>query len=489
MWKRFRGLRTIFSRLQWKLTFSYTLVTAGVVIVLMLVLAVTAWAFFLSPTILGTAIHTLLTPLSDQAVPLLAQTPPDADALSAWLAGVKRGNTLLITGEGDERFQGSISDVRYLAVVDKTGELLAIEPQTSAPLAPHLWQGAQMVMQSALEGNRNSRTLTAIDQGQGRMFAAVPVVGDDGHVLGALATELLVPTTGPSQLAFALASLLPAVMPILIVAGLMGALFGFVASRGLARRLRALSAAAGSWSQGDFSTFVRDHSGDEIGQLARRLNGMAEQLQNLLHAREQLAAIEERNRLARELHDSVKQQIFATAMQLGAARTQLKQDPEAAAVHLEEAELLVHQAQQELGSLIQELRPAALEGKGLGAALEEYVATWSRQNGIEAQVQAENGQRLPLHVEQALLRVAQEALSNVARHSGAQKATLYLEQAGETIALRVVDDGRGFSLGAAREDGFGLHSMGERIEALGGRLSVESAPGRGTTVTARVPSR
>src|SRR5205807_4599506 len=129
------------------------------------------------------------------------------------------------------------------------------------------------------------------------------------------------------------------------------------------RRLKNLTAAASRWSRGDFSTPAEDTSEDELGQVTQQLNLMAEQVQNLLQARQKLATLEERNRLARDLHDSVKQQVFAVAMQIGATRLLIQRDTAAAEVRLNEAQKLVRQAQQELTSLIRELRPVALEGK------------------------------------------------------------------------------------------------------------------------------
>ena len=149
--------------------------------------------------------------------------------------------------------------------------------------------------------------------------------------------------------------------------------FWFLYCPGLTRRLRALDEVTDEWSRGNFEVLTRDASGDELGQLARQLNHMALQLQNLLQTRQELATLEERNRLARDLHDSVKQQFFATAMQIGAAQALLPQQPATAQTHLMEAERLAHQAQQELTTLIRELRPAALEGKGLAAALRDYL--------------------------------------------------------------------------------------------------------------------
>ncbi len=117
-----------------------------------------------------------------------------------------------------------------------------------------------------------------------------------------------------------LRTLVPSAAVVTLFAALVGTVFGFFTARGLVRRLQALIAAAEAWSRGDFSVTVHDTSRDEVGHLARRLNRMAEQLQNLLQARQELAALEERHRLARELHDAVKQQVFAAGMQLAVVR-------------------------------------------------------------------------------------------------------------------------------------------------------------------------
>ncbi len=141
---------------------------------------------------------------------------------------------------------------------------------------------------------------------------------------------------------------------------------------------------------------------------------------------------------------------------------------------------------QELGSLIRELRPLALDGRGLPAALRDLAAGWTRQTGIDAQVQASGESALPGEVEQALYRVAQEALSNAARHSGASNVSIRLRAAPDEVTLTVVDDGQGFDVEAGAP-GFGLRSMRERAAALGGTLDVRSQPGAGTRITFRCP--
>jgi NarL family two-component system sensor histidine kinase LiaS len=153
---------------------------------------------------------------------------------------------------------------------------------------------------------------------------------------------------------------------------------------------------------------------------------------------------------------------------------------------LAEAEQLVRQAQQELTTLIQELRPAALESKGLATALRDYVADWSRQSNISVEVRVQGERSLPLVVEQTLFRVAQEALANVARHGEAATARVYLVWDGNGVTLTVSDDGQGFNMAAMNGKGMGLQSMRERVEALGGRLAVDSKPKVGTEVTAQL---
>ena len=270
-----------------------------------------------------------------------------------------------------------------------------------------------------------------------------------------------------------------------LAAGIVGTVFGYFTARGLTGRLRRISLAANSWSQGDFSAFIQDRSTDELSQLAQQLNRMAEQLQHLLQTNQELATLEERNRLARELHDSVKQQVFASTMQIGAAKTVLDQHPETAREHLNEAEQLSRQAQSELTSLIRELRPVSLSGRGLIPALEVYVVDWSRQSDVQVKITTTEEDTLPMDVEQALFRITQEALANVSRHSEAMKVEIQLHWEENEVFLTISDNGKGFDISAAEDQGMGLHSMRERMQALGGSLVVESEPGTGTRLTAR----
>jgi signal transduction histidine kinase len=219
--------------------------------------------------------------------------------------------------------------------------------------------------------------------------------------------------------------------------------------------------------------------------LARQHNQeLVEELQSTQRKLQELAVLEERNRLARELHDSVKQQVFAISMQLSAARNSLSESDKAFAP-VTEAERLAQQAGLELTTLIHELRPPTLEHQTLSAALQGHLAEWSRQNEIEIESNIEDNLSVPLPVEQALFRVAQESLANVARHSKATKVSVTLANENDEVKLTIEDNGMGFDPDNAVK-GVGLDSMSERLEAVGGHLEVSSQKTKGTRMTATV---
>jgi NarL family two-component system sensor histidine kinase LiaS len=196
-----------------------------------------------------------------------------------------------------------------------------------------------------------------------------------------------------------------------------------------------------------------------------------------------LAVAEERNRLARDLHDSTKQQAFALSAQLDAVHSLMGRDLPAAERHLQQAEQLADSLRQELSTMISDLRPPALGQQSLAGALRAYVAEWAQHSQIAATVHVEGERTLPLTVEQGLLRIAQEALANTARHSQAQRAELRLTYTPEQVTLTIHDDGRGFDPQQVTA-GVGLHSMRERASMLAqGVLTFHSAPGGGTDVT------
>ncbi len=221
-------------------------------------------------------------------------------------------------------------------------------------------------------------------------------------------------------------------------------------------------------------------------ELERQVNERTYEIEQLFEQTKELAIIEERNRLARELHDSAKQKAFAALAQLGTAKGLIQRNLPAAAQHMSEAENLVHDVIQELTFLIQEMYPLALQEKGLVTTLREYIFEWENRTDIQTDLHAENEQHLPLNVEQALYRITQESLANVARHSRASHVTLNLVYDAENVTLTILDDGIGFDM-AQKPKGIGLRSIRERAESIGGEINISSLSGNGTRIEVRIP--
>lgn len=271
----------------------------------------------------------------------------------------------------------------------------------------------------------------------------------------------------------------------ILLTSAIGTAAGLLITRSMTRRLRQITQATDAWSMGDFAVTVRDPTRDEIGSLAQDLNAMATQIQDLLLVRQALAVHEERHRLARDLHDVVKQHIFANALLVNAARNQMVDAPDQAGRHLAEAEHLAQLAQEELATLIHALRPPALEDKRLVAVLRAYLDDWAARTGVRAQFHVTGARATPLALEEGLLRVAQEALANVARHSGAAHVNVALAWHPDKLVLTVTDDGHGFDIRQASR-GIGLHSMHERLDVVRGQVAVTSSAA-GTSIQATIP--
>jgi NarL family two-component system sensor histidine kinase LiaS len=267
---------------------------------------------------------------------------------------------------------------------------------------------------------------------------------------------------------------------------LIGTLFGFLTAKGMTRRLQQVSEVTAAWSQGDFSEFITDPTGDEISQLAARLNQMAEQLQQYLRRSQELAVSEERNRLARDLHDSAKQEALAASFHLGTALTLFDRDPQRAKNHLVEADNLVDSVRSELTDLIHELRPPSINGDNFDETINEYLIEWAHQAGIKATLKVSGSNHLSLVIKQAIYRIMQEALANVARHSESEQVMVTLQYRKQRVTLSIEDDGIGFDT-QQHYDGIGLESMRERAESFGGDFSLTSTVGQGTWIAIAFP--
>ncbi|MEU1596123.1 GAF domain-containing sensor histidine kinase [Streptomyces sp. NPDC005708] len=203
----------------------------------------------------------------------------------------------------------------------------------------------------------------------------------------------------------------------------------------------------------------------------------------------ELTIAEERSRLAHELHDAVSQKLFSLRLTAQAAAALIDRDPVRAKGELHQVATLAGEAVDELRAAVVELRPAALDEDGLVATLRTQIQVLDRAHTARVTFAGRGVRALPAAQEEALLRVAQEALHNALRHSGAGRVEVTLEKCGPGAVLRVTDDGSGFDPTVIRRAGrhLGLVSMRDRAGGVGGTLTVESAPGKGTTIEMEVP--
>jgi signal transduction histidine kinase len=202
-----------------------------------------------------------------------------------------------------------------------------------------------------------------------------------------------------------------------------------------------------------------------------------------------LAIVEERQWLARELHDSVTQAMYSVTLYAEATRMALDAGKQDVAIeNLQELQTMAREALFNIRLLIFELHPPILEDQGLAAALQIRLSAVEARAGLQTDMRVEGAHRLPLSVEEELYRIALEALNNVVKHAGAQCVTVQVCCDEHRVSVEISDDGQGYDPAEAQQSGgMGLRGMEERISRINGTLEIASAPGKGTTVTVKVP--
>ncbi|MDP8951670.1 MAG: GAF domain-containing sensor histidine kinase, partial [Actinomycetota bacterium] len=219
-------------------------------------------------------------------------------------------------------------------------------------------------------------------------------------------------------------------------------------------------------------------------------------VEEALRSGRQAGVLRERQRLAHEIHDTLAQGFTSIVMNLEAVEETEPPASETARRHLEGARQAARESLAEARRLVWALRPEGLDRRSLAEALESLSERWAEETGVSVRANVTGTPRgLPPEAEVALLRVAQEALGNVRKHAGAERAALTLSYMDDLVVLDILDDGAGFDphapragVGAQDSGGFGLRSMRERVELLGGRFLIDSSPGSGTSLTVELPT-
>ncbi len=290
-----------------------------------------------------------------------------------------------------------------------------------------------------------------------------------------------------------------------LLVGLCGAVVGSLITRTVKLRLWEAGRMAGRIARGDYRARVETGPEDEVGWLEEQLNHMADQLESAVASLRDLAeqnrrlgeeagrgaVLEERMRLARDLHDTVNQQLFVLAMRTAALKNRLQKagvGDESLAPEMEKLEEMARQAHSQIRELILQVRPVTLESEGLGVALEEYVNNVAESEGWKVDARIDHNVRPAGTVSESLFRIAQETLNNISKHAAAKEIAVYLDRAGGNIKMEIGDDGAGFDPAkAVRPTAVGLSGIRERAKAVGGRLEINSAPGEGTRIIITVP--
>ncbi len=497
-----RSWGSSFRNLRWQLTLRYSAVTVSALFVVVLVLGALLFSRVMLPLDVlneslspSTWIQMARNDAPDLLRHILSQDPIDTDIVSGLLqlSEIQVTNSELMRF-GDVQIQLRTIGQESLLLLDSKGILLGssdtdlVSPDAvGKPLDTNILPGLDGPLEAALSGDLNSDHLFVTLKENEEFFFAVPIADESGwNVLGVAIFYVEKLPTEDDFISNTLILLGRSALILLFSAGLAGLYFGFLTAKGMVKRLQHASDVTEAWSRGDFSAFIEDAVQDEIGKLGRQLNRMALQLKDLLKRREEIAVVEERNRLARDLHDSAKQQALAASFQIGTALTLHDRDPQMARNHLEEAERLVDSVREELTDLIMELRPQDFEAKPIEEILSEVVIDWSSQHEFEVEQDLQKGLVLPLSAKQTLLRILQEALANIARHSQGTHVSIRLDSQDDVVKLVVRDNGVGFKPEKVAH-GIGIHSMRERTEALGGSMELVSAPGEGTVISVQIP--
>lgn len=288
-----------------------------------------------------------------------------------------------------------------------------------------------------------------------------------------------------------------------MVGSIFAILIGFRSSGRLKSQIDDLSVMIMQLSRGNYHSRFRLEEAGEVSRIGVELNELAKKLDDQVHYLQRLAdekaayaerahkiaTIEERQRLARDLHDSVSQQLFALTMMSKAVVRGIEKHPEKAQQQVADLAETAMKAQTEMRALLLHLRPIHLSDQSLTDGIHNLIAELKTKSAIEFQVKIDQITDLPRFTEEHLFRIIQEGLSNTLRHADATVVKIFLKQEPEHLFVHLADNGQGFdwSLADQKKTSYGLKTMRERSEEIGGQFNLRTKKGEGTYIDIRVP--
>ncbi|GAA0384340.1 sensor histidine kinase [Paenibacillus motobuensis] len=278
-------------------------------------------------------------------------------------------------------------------------------------------------------------------------------------------------------------------------------IIGYIAGRRIQGRIDLLHLNMLQAAKGNLSVRMPDTLDQSFAGVYQEFNNMTDAVEKKMKLLQQLgeqevvgkeqaaelAVLEERRRLARDLHDTVSQQLFAIHMAASSLPKVLENNEAQAQTVMEQLILMSNTAQKQMRALIAQLRPMELVGKSLAEALDQWFPDYCRQNGLKGMKDLDVQGGISEAKEHQLFLIIQEAMANIVKHAGAKVVSMSLKEGPRQVILSVSDDGQGFSSTTQRPGSYGLTTMRERAEKLGGHVEIISKPGAGTTIRVHIP--
>lgn len=294
------------------------------------------------------------------------------------------------------------------------------------------------------------------------------------------------------------------VLSLFVVIGLVMSLYvGFKTSSEMKERIDYLSVLITQYANGNYQSRIHFSEGDEISRIGNELNELGGKLQTQVKSLQRLAdkkatlaktahkaaTIEERQRLARDLHDSVSQQLFALTMMSEAASNEIDRNPDIAKAHILEVRNAGHTAQTEMRALLLHLRPVYLSGDSLTEGIHKLIEELKQKSQIYFTVFIDEDLMLSETIEEHVFRIIQEALANILRHAEATEVQLKLSIRSHELFVHIRDNGKGFDIAHTDDQkiSYGLKTMKERSEDIGGTFMIRSNINQGTYIDIRIP--
>jgi two-component system, NarL family, sensor histidine kinase LiaS len=277
--------------------------------------------------------------------------------------------------------------------------------------------------------------------------------------------------------------------------------FGYWAAQRFQRRIDALHLALKQVASGNMAVRIPEAGARSFTPAYREFNEMAKKLEQRMQwlqrigeeqvmreaASNEAAVLEERKRLARDLHDTVSQHLFAIHMSASSMPKLLEINPDRAQDVLQQLIQMSSLAQKQMRGLIAQLRPLELEGRSLQEALDKWFPDYCRQNGLQGELGWRIAGQMSEAKEHQLFLIIQEAMANIVKHAGAGNVTLTASETERQYAMTLQDDGAGFRADQVKAGSYGLSTMRERAQKLGGDTEIISKPGSGTRIRVTIP--